>query len=148
MAIAIQSDWVLGRKQVPTSREAGGVVAQRFEATIDVDMNEGDIVELAVLPAYHTVVDAILDTPVSLGSGVSADVGVMSGAVGDPDGTRTCGNELFNNRNMSGGVARANTVSAFTIAPADRDRSIGVKVSAAVTAGTTKKVGLVLLMVQ
>ena len=146
MAIAIQSDWVLGRKQTPTSREAGGVVAQRFEATIDTDLDVGDIVELAVLPAYHTVVDAILDTE-ALGTGVSVDVGVMSGAVGDPDGTRTCGDELFSAEDASAAaVVRASESSAFTIAPADRDRSIGVKVSAAVTAG--KKIGLVLFMVQ
>src|SRR5690606_28104612 len=146
MAIAIQSEWVLGRKQTPTSREAGGVVAQRFEATIDTDLDVGDIVELAVLPAYHTVVDAILDTE-ALGSDVSVDVGVMSGAVGDPDGTRTCGDELFSAEDASAAaVVRASASSAFTIAPAGADRSIGVKVSAAVTAG--KKIALTLFMVQ
>lgn len=146
MAIAIQSEWALGRKQTPTSREAGGVVAQRFEATIDADLDVGDIVELAVLPAYHTVVDAILDTE-ALGAGVNVDVGVMSGAVGDPDGTRTCGDELFSAEDASAAaVVRASASSAFTIAPADRDRSIGVKVSAAVTAG--KKIALTVLMVQ
>ena len=146
MAIVIQSDWALGRKQAPTSREAGGVVAQRFEATIDADLDVGDIVELAVLPAYHTVVDAILDTE-ALGTSVSVDVGIMSGAVGDPDGTRTCGDELFSAEDASAAaVVRARASSAFTIAPADRDRSIGVKVSAAVTAG--KKIALTLFMVQ
>lgn len=146
MAIAIQSDWALGRKQAPTSREAGGVVAQRFEATIDADLDVGDIVELAVLPAYHTVVDAILDTE-ALGTGVNVDVGVMSGAVGDPDGTRTCGDELFSAEDASAAaVVRASASSAFTIAPAGADRSIGVKVSAAVTAG--KKIALTVLMVQ
>src|SRR5690606_36649576 len=100
MAIVIQSDWALGRKQAQTSREAGGVVAQRFEATIDADLDVGDIVELAVLPAYHSVVAAILDTE-ALGSGVSVDVGIMSGAVGDPDGTRTCGDELFSAEDAS-----------------------------------------------
>jgi len=144
MAIAIQSEWALGRKQTPTSREAGVVVAQRFEVTIDTDLDEGDIVELAVLPAYHTVVDAILDTEEL---GVSLDVGIMSGAVGDPDGTRTCGDELFRNEDASAeAVARPRESSAFTIAPADRDRSIGVKVSSSVTAG--KKIALTLLMVQ
>lgn len=146
MAIAIQSDWVLGHKQTPTSREAGGVVAQRFEATIGADLDVGDIVELAVLPAYHTVVDAILDTE-ALGTDVNVDVGVMSGAVGDPDNTRTCGDELFSAEDASAAaVVRASESSAFTIAPAGADRSIGVKVSAAVTAG--KKIALTLLMVQ
>lgn len=146
MAIVIQSDWALGRKQAPTSREAGGVVAQRFEATIDADLDVGDIVELAVLPAYHTVVDAILDTE-ALGTSVSVDVGIMSGAVGDPDGTRTCGDELFSAEDASAAaVVRASASSAFTIAPAGADRSIGVKVSAAVTEG--KKIALTVLMVQ
>ena len=147
MAIAIQSDWAIGRTQTPTSREAGGVVAQRFEATIDANMDVGDIVELAVLPAYHTVVDAILDTD-ALGAGVNVDVGIMSGAVGDTGGTRTCGNELFSAQDASAAaVVRASKSSAFTIAPAGADRSIGVKVSAAVTAGS-KKIALTLLMVQ
>jgi hypothetical protein len=147
MAIAIQSEWAIGRQQTPTSREAGGVVAQRFEATIDANMDVGDIVELAVLPAYHTVVDAILDTD-ALGAGVNVDVGVMSGAVGNKDGTRTCGNELFSAQAASAAaVVRASKSSAFTIAPAGADRSIGVKVSAAVTAGS-KKIALTLLMVQ
>ncbi len=147
MAIAIQSDWAIGRKQTPTSREAGGVVAQRFEATIDANLDVGDIVELAVLPAYHTVIDAILDTD-ALGTGVSVDVGIMSGAVGSQDGTRTCGNELFSAQAASAAaVVRASKSSAFTIAPAGADRSIGVKVSAAVTAGN-KKIALTLLMVQ
>jgi hypothetical protein len=147
MAIAIQSEWAIGRTQTPTSREAGGVVAQRFEATIDANMDVGDIVELAVLPAYHTVVDAILDTD-ALGAGVNVDVGIMSGAVGDTGGTRTCGNELFSAQDASAAaVVRASKSSAFTIAPAGADRSIGVKVSAAVTAGS-KKIALTLLMVQ
>ena len=147
MAIAIQSEWAIGRTQTPTSREAGGVVAQRFEATIDANMDVGDIVELAVLPAYHTVVDAILDTD-ALGAGVNVDVGIMSGAVGDTGGTRTCGNELFSAQAASAAaVVRASKSSAFTIAPAGADRSIGVKVSAAVTAGS-KKIALTLLMVQ
>ena len=64
---------------------------------------------------------------------IAFDVGIMSGDVGDNVSARTCGNELFSASNIgqAGGVARATQVSAFTIAPIDNHRSIGVKVTAA-----------------
>lgn len=145
MAIKTQSEWVLGRKQTPTSREAGNVVAQRFEVTAGA-LASSDIVELAVLPAHHTIVDAILDMD-ALDAGITADVGIMSGTVGDPDNARTCGSELFSAVDASSAVfSRVGARSAVTIAPKDSDRSIGVKVSGSVAAG--KKIALTLFMVQ
>ena len=145
MAIKTQSEWVLGRKQTPTSREAGNVVAQRFEVTAGA-LASSDIVELAVLPAHHTIVDAILDMD-ALDAGITADVGIMSGTVGDPDNARTCGSELFSAVDASSAVfSRVDARSAVTIAPKDSDRSIGVKVSGSVAAG--KKIALTLFMVQ
>lgn len=145
MAIKTQSEWVLGRKQTPTSREAGSVVAQRFEVTAGA-LASSDIVELAVLPAHHTIVDAILDMD-TLDAGITADVGIMSGTVGDPDNARTCGSELFSAVDASSAVfSRVDARSAVTIAPKDSDRSIGVKVSGSVAAG--KKIALTLFMTQ
>jgi len=145
MAIKTQSEWVLGRKQTPTSREAGNVVAQRFEVTAG-ELASSDIVELAVLPAHHTIVDAILDMD-ALDAGITADVGIMSGTVGDPDNARTCGSELFSAVDASSAVfSRVDARSAVTIAPKDSDRSIGVKVSGSVAAG--KKIALTLFMAQ
>lgn len=128
-----KSDWAAGRKQAPVSREARGVVVERFTYTVGERIEDGDIIELAVLPAYHFVVDAILITD-GLGSGTTADIGIMSGAVGD-DGPRTCGDEFYSGTDVSAdSVARASIPSAFKIKPANTDRSIGIKASGSIAA--------------
>lgn len=144
---AKQSDWATGRKQAPVSREARGVVTERYEITVDEDLSANDILELAILPAYHKVVDAILITD-AMGTGITVDVGIMSGDVGDPDDSRTSGNELFDDTDVAAaGVTRATKASAFDVSPSGSHRSIGVKVSGAVTA-SDQKVALVLSTVQ
>lgn len=136
-----QSVWAQGLRQAPVSGEAGGVVCEKYEFTVSANLASTDIVELGVLPAYHTVVDAVLITG-DLGSGVTIDVGIMSGIKGDKDSSRTSGNELFaaaaNNT-----VVRMSKAAGFQIAPVDADRSIGLKVSGAVT-GSGQKVMLIL----
>lgn len=96
----------------------------------------GDIIELGILPAYNTITDATLVAD-DLDTGGSAtmafDVGVMSGDVGDKVSVRTSGAQLFaaSNVGQAGGVARTTLATAFTIAATDKDRSIGVKITAA-----------------
>lgn len=129
-----QSLWALGRKQAPVSREARGVVVERFTFTVDEDLAQNDIIELAVLPAYHFPVDAVLVTG-AMGASVTFDIGLMSGAVGDPSGSRTCGDELFDGLDVaSAKVSRPTAAAAFAVQPANQDRSIGVKANAGVTA--------------
>lgn len=131
MAI-VQSAWAEGRKVAPISREAGGVVAEKYSFTITKDMAAGDIIELGILPAYHTVVDAVLITD-EIGI-ATIDVGIMSSTVGDPAQNRTSGNELFAGAADAGAV-RMSKVAGFRIAPVEADRSIGLKlVGAGVTA--------------
>ena len=89
----VQSAWALGQKQAPVSREAGGVVCERYTFTVTSNLANGDIIELGILPAYHTVVDAVL--VVDEAGTATYDVGIMSGVVGDPSSSRTCGNEFF-----------------------------------------------------
>lgn len=131
MAI-VQSRWGAGQKIAPVSREAGGAVVEKYEFVVTADLASTDIVELGVLPSYHTVVDAVLLTG-DLGSGVTVDVGIMSGTVGSTDTARTSGNQLFGSA-ANNTVVRMSKADGFRIAPVEADRSIGLKVSGAVTA--------------
>lgn len=142
-----QSDWATGKKQAPVSREANGVVVERFTFTVDKNVASGDIIELAVLPAYHFPVDAVLVSG-AMGGTVTADVGIMSGTVGDPDITRTCGDELYDGTSVaSAAVTRPTIADAFTIQPANQDRSIGFLANDNIT-GTGQKITLVLTYAQ
>jgi hypothetical protein len=129
-----QSAWATGQKQAPFSREANGVVVERFTYTINADLAIGDIIELGVLPAYHFPVDAVLVTG-AMGTSDTADVGIMSGTVGDAISVRTCGAELFDDLDVATAkVSRPSAASAFAIQPANVDRSIGFKANTEITA--------------
>lgn len=136
-----QSYWAQGIRQAPVSGEAGGVVCEKYEFVVSANLASTDIVELAVLPAYHTVVDAVLVSE-DLGAGVTVDVGIMSGIKGELDESRTSGNELFAGA-ANNSVVRMSKAAGFQIEPVEADRSIGLKVSGAVTA-SGQKVTLIL----
>lgn len=141
------SAWANGQKAAPVSREANGLVVERFTFTITEDLASGDIVELAVLPAYHYPVDAVLVSG-ALGASVTVDIGIMSGDVGSPDSNRTSGDELFDGLDVAAAaVTRLEEAGAFSIQSTDRDRSIGLKVNAAVTA-SNQEITLVLTYAQ
>ncbi len=144
MAI-VQSAWATGRYQAPVSCEAGGVVAEKYKFVVTADLAANDIIELAVLPAYHTIVDAILI--VDEAGTATYDVGIMSGILGSPDQSRTCGNELF------AGAADATTTrmtkaAGFRIAPVEADCAIGVKVLGAGITQASQVIELVLFTKQ
>lgn len=129
------SKYVLGSKRVPASQWAGDMVAVRYEVTIPEGFEDGDIIELGILPAYHTVKDAVIDSDAldeDSTPNMRVDVGLMSGQVGEPldeaGDPRTCGAELFDEADVgTGGVIRAEAATAFKIAPVAYDRSIGVE---------------------
>ena len=127
-----QSNWAKGIEVTATSDCSSEVVCERFTFTVTGNLTSADIIELGVLPAGSTVVDAILHTG-NLGAGVTVTSGIMSGMVGDKDAGRTCGAELFS-AVANNAIVRPSTSSAFTIAPVNADRSLGVKVSGNVTA--------------
>lgn len=142
MAI-VQSPWGALKRQAPVSCEAGTVKAERYTYTVPtgVTLNIGDIIELAILPAYHTVVDATL--VIDEAGTATYDVGIMSSIPGDTDQARTCGNEFF--------VAAADAVSTrmskiagFRVASIAGDRSIGVKVLTAAITGAGQIIDLIL----
>lgn len=112
---------------------AGDVVVNDYFYDLPVAQNvTGDIIDLGVLPANHTISDAVLVTDdLDTGAGMVLDVGLMSGTPGDAVSARTCGAEIFSGATtaQTGGTARPTLASAFKILAAETDRSIGVKIS-------------------
>jgi hypothetical protein len=112
---------------------AGDIAVNDFYMDLTAaQINAGDVIDIGVLPAYHTVSDAILiaDDLDSNGTPtIALDVGIMSGTPGDAVSVRTCGAEIFAAANtaQAGGIARPTLASAFKILSTQADRSIGVK---------------------
>lgn len=142
MAI-VQSPWGALRRQAPVSGEAATVKTERFTYTVPVGVTllANDIIELAVLPAYHTVVDAIV--VIDEAGTATYDVGLMSGIPGDTDQARTAGNELFAGA-ADASTTRMSKTAGFRIVPTQGDRSIGVKVLGASVVGAGQVIDLVL----
>lgn len=141
-----QSPWALNQRTSNRPQSAGAVHVTKFYHEFTAAAASGDIIDLGVLPAGAYVVDARLYTEGVL-TGVTADVGVMSGDPGSTDPARTSGNEIFAAADLAAAsttVANMSKVAAFQIAPGIVHRSIGVKLLAAVTAAPGKKVWLVL----
>lgn len=141
------SKYATGEIPLPYPKCAGEVVAYRFSYTVPTTIAEGDIIELAVLPAFCRPVDAIFDSA-DLDSGSPAivwDIGVMSGAVGD-GGSRTCGDELFDGitTSQAGGVVRPTLQKAFQISPTSDHRSIGAKLVTDAATAAAGEIGLTL----
>jgi hypothetical protein len=144
MAI-VQSDWAIGRKQAPVSEEAGGVVAEKYTFKVLHDLAANDIIELAILPAYHTIVDAILIVD-EVGA-ATFNVGIMSGTLGSTDPARTSGTELFIAA-TDNAVARTVNPAAFRVLPIAADRGIGVKVLGSPIVQTGQVIELILFTKQ
>lgn len=138
----LQSPWATNQRSTPTGGCNGGEVVQLFEYTLPSGVTPaiGDIIEIGVLPANNQMCDAWLipdDWDTNGTPTMAVDVGVMSGTVGallnDDGSARTCGNEYFaaSNAAQSGTPAQMTAKTGFLVAPSDRDRSIGVKFTAA-----------------
>jgi hypothetical protein len=130
---------------VPVSSFAGEVISADYFYDLPAAQNIlNDIIDIGVLPAGHTVSDAVLlsDDLDSNGTPLMAlDVGIMSGNPGET-GARTCGNELFaaDTAVRTGASARMSKVAGFNILPTDADRSIGVKIQAAAATAATGRI--------
>lgn len=112
-----------------------------------------NIFDVGILPAFHTVVDAVLITDDLDSNGtplVSLDVGLLTGTPGDNvSSTRVCGAEFFSadTTARTGGVSRMSLASGFRVQPTGTDRSIGLKVNAApATAAAAGRVRLLVSM--
>jgi hypothetical protein len=130
----IESKFSSGQLGTVTGDCAGDVVVNDYFIDVTAAQIEADnIFDLGILPAYHTVVDAILipgDLDTNASPALTLDVGIMSGTPGDTETARTCGAELFSASTAAqGGTAtRASAATAFKIKATEADRSIGVKV--------------------
>ncbi|MRX32812.1 hypothetical protein [Aminobacter sp. MDW-2] len=138
-----QSRAALGILPVAYPALAGHLTGQRFSFTVPVDVENGDIIELACIPATCRPIDIILDSDDLDSNGAPAivvDVGLMSGDWGDNDNTRTCGQEFFVGATtaQAGGVARPTAKTAVRVPSAPYARSIGVKI---VTKAATAQLG-------
>ena len=143
MADAIfQTDYAKGILTPPRPQTYGAVHVAKVKHVFSVTTDENDIVEMFTLPAYAQLVDWLL-VPEGTMTGITADVGLMSGDPGSTATSRTSGDELFDAIALDGGVKRATEVDGFNIAPVEYDRSIGLKLSDEVAGASTKKVTLI-----
>lgn len=142
------SKFAAGQVGVVTGDCAGDVVVNDY--FIDVTAAQivlNDIIDMGILPAYHTVVDAVLipdDMDTNVSPTVALDVGIMSGTPGDTTTARTCDAVIFaaSVAAQTGVAARPTLASAFKILPTEADRSIGVKFQAAAATAAAGRIRL------
>lgn len=139
----------IGYVPVSSPACAGATVQNFYELNIaGKTLALNDVIDLGPLPANCTVADAVIvsdDLDTNGTPLISFDVGLMSGTVGEINGARTVGQELFAASTIArtGGIERTSRKEAFRIAPVAFDRSLGLKVTAApATQATTGKIGL------
>lgn len=127
------SKFAQGTLGTVTADCAGDTIVNDYFYDLPTSQNvTGDIIDIGVLPAYHTVGDVILIADdIDSGTAAALDVGIMSGTPGDTTTARTCGAEIFSGSaiGQTGGVARPTLATAFKIQPVEYDRSIGVKIA-------------------
>jgi len=129
----IKSLHAKGRKQAPIAAEAGNVVTARYEIDLAA-AGDTDIVELGILPAYSRITDATLVSGGVGGTGVTANVGLMSDDPGSTNDNTTTGSEIFEDAAVTAaGVVRAEKADAFLLGTEETDRAVGMTVSGEAT---------------
>lgn len=134
MSVVINvSNFSNGSLPIKSADSAGDVICQDFFYDITAaQLLTGDIIDMGILPAYHTVTDMILiSSDIDTGSAaVTLDVGLMSGTPGDSTNTRTCGAEFFaaSVSGQAGAIDRMSLPGGFKVLATQADRSIGVKI--------------------
>lgn len=127
------------------------VVNQYFVDATVAQLVAGNVFDIGVLPAGHTVTGAVLlSDDIDTAAAVTLDVGIMSGTPGDAVSVRTCGAELFAaDVGARTGVATPMTLaSGYKIKPTGEDRSIGVKIVAAPGTPAAGRIRLQVTMAQ
>lgn len=119
-------------------------------ATIDFNVTPAainDIADAVQLPGGARIIDWYFEADAAL-TGLTVDVGFMSGEFGSTDGARTCGTELgaaVNVATANTAIVRASKPDGLMSASTVLDRSIGVKFLAAMGAGANRRLHLVIL---
>lgn len=119
---------------------AGAALTIMGEYVVTAATANTDIIEMLALPA-GTVVSRVTLVAEDIDSAntVTVDVGIMSGqylaALDDAGSARTCGAEFFSadTTARAGGVAVSAVRAGHMLAPSASDRSIGIKITAAMT---------------
>lgn len=138
-----QSKVARGKATPPTGYVSGARMTAVFTHTFDAAFTAAsDKLELGLLPAGAQLLRAELISG-ALGA-ITADVGLMSGEAGTPDGARTVGNEILNDASVNGTAVSATTAACIAIAPDEGNRGIGVTLSGNVVAGANKTLTLVI----
>ena len=139
-----QSETAKRRETPPTGYVSGSVQCAIFTYTFDKPFTAAtDVLEIGFLPANTIPVRARL-VPEGLTASNAADVGFMSGEPGDPDPTRTSGDELFDGVAAVATEASAAAVDLLEVTRSEYHRSIGIKMTQNITAGAAKKITLIL----
>jgi hypothetical protein len=131
---------------------AGDLVVNEFFIDLTAaQLVNGNFFDLGILPAYHTVVDMVLipdDLDANASPTITLDVGLLSGTPGDTTSNRTIGAEFFSGDvgARTGALARMSLASGFKVTPTEADRSIGVKISAAVATAAAGRIRLLATM--
>lgn len=141
-----QSAWAKGQEQSKRPHSAGAVHTQLFSYDASAGLLAADTLELGELPPYCKIVDAILFTEGTF-TGLTANVGLMSGEYGSTDAARTTGTDIYAAADLTAFV-RLVQKSTLLLASSEASRGIGLRVSADVTAGAGKKIHLQLRYTQ
>lgn len=142
----ILSPFTRGVANVAYASEAGCIAVNDFYADVTAaDLALNNIIDLGILPAGHTITDAIfMPGDLDTGTTLTLDIGIVSGTPGNTTDVRTVGTELFagSTAAQTGAIARLNTLSALTIVATPADRSIGVKIATAAAGATAGRIRL------
>jgi len=127
-----------GQAATPSAYQAGIVTSAIFEYTFNAAYTAAtDVIDLGLLPADTQIVGA---TVIGAGLGATtADIGLMTGAPGDTQATRTVGDDLFDAVTVNNAENDATLANCLTVAPYGEHRAIGAVLAADVAAGAAKK---------
>lgn len=128
---------------------AGSALTIMAEHTVTAALVNTDIIEMLALPAGTVVARVLLAIDdIDTANTVTMDVGVMSGQylaeLNDNGTARTCGAEFLaaDTTGRAGGVVTSTVKAGHLLAPSASDRSIGIKITAAMTAIVGAKIRL------
>lgn len=139
-----QSHAAKGKQTPPTGYVAGAKMVAIFPFTFtEAYESTTDLVEIGILPAGAQLLGATLISGAN-GATITADVGILSGAAGAKDDSRTMGTEFITAGAAHNASAAATLAACLAIAKADVHRGIGVTMSADVVAATTATLKLVI----
>lgn len=147
MAI-VKSRWAKDERTWTRPQTAGNTHVTQFTYDVGAEgaLAAGDILELGVIPPYARITHATLATEGTF-TGLTADIGVMTGVKGAdfmPDGStaRTSGNEFYAAVDLTAALSSLAKKEPLLLTAVEYERSIGVKVSAAVPAAAGKRIHL------